>query len=309
MPKFTPVKIRGRVFTDTDVGLIRELVTEHFERGRTYISKIVCEKLDWRQPNGWLKDRACRDVLRQLEALDLIELPPPLEKQKRSHSSSDRSVPNLLSHYDLETPIRSFPTKIELTIAKGDKDELLWNQLVKRYHYLGHKVIVGQCIKYIIRQSTEQLLGAIAFGSAAWRLSARDRILRQVGIEEPRNYTINNARFLILPNVQVKNLASHILSLATQQVVRDWESYYAITPLVAETFVQPSLYSGTCYLAANWIEVGRTRGYAKRGHSYRNSQEPKIILLYGLTKRIRRQLQEKMLEANHEIPPSIKIRT
>ena len=102
-----------------------------------------------------------------------------------------------------------------------------------------------------------------------------------------QDYSVNNSRFLILPTLQVKYFASHILSLATNKIVNDWNSYYSITPLIAETFVQPSRFEGTCYKAANWLEVGITKGYAKKGQTYRNSQEPKKIFLYGLNKRTR----------------------
>lgn len=157
----------------------------------------------------------------------------------------------------------------------------------------------GRCIKYLIK-TEDKLLGAIAFSSPAWRIIPRDEALKAIGITEIRDHAINNSRFLILPHVQVPNLASHLLSLATKKIVDDWAWYYALEPLVAETFVQPSLYYGTCYQAANWLEFGTTKGYAKRGQIYRNSQEPKRIFLFGLNKQIRRQLRQVFLETRHD---------
>lgn len=289
--EIAPITIRGRVFTLADLCVIESVVDEHYERGRTHISEVVCERLDWRQPNGWLKDRACRDVLRRLESVGMIDLPPPLVRHRKTgRGDSSPNKRDLLRQYNLETSITTFPNDLELVFAKGNEDELLWNQLTDEYHYLGHDVIVGRCIKYVIK-SSGRLLGAIAFASPAWMLEPRDRILDGLGIDRPRDYTINNTRFLLLPNVQVKNLASHVLAVATRRVVEDWRDYYALTPLVAETFVQPSRFEGTCYLAANWLEIGYTGGYAKHGPSHRNSQEPKKILLYGLNSKIRHQLQ------------------
>ena len=104
------------------------------------------------------------------------------------------------------------------------------------------------------------------------------------------DYVINNNRFLILPHVRVPNLASRILAAATSRVASDWGSYYALTPAVAETFVEPPRFNGTCYRAANWVQVGTSRGYLKRGRRHENSQEPKLIFLYGLQRRYRRGL-------------------
>ena len=102
-----------------------------------------------------------------------------------------------------------------------------------------------------------------------------------------------------MPFVNVPNLASYILAKATKQIVKDWMEYYLVEPLVAETFVQPSRFSGGCYKAANWTEIGMTKGFAKRGSSYRNSQEPKKIFLYGLNNKVRSKMQSLIEEQNN----------
>jgi len=288
--------LRGREFSESDLSVINSCISENYHLGRTMISKKVCEKLDWRQPNGWLKDRACRDVLRILDERGIVKLPASLIiKKNKDTEGSTVCEENLLKEYDLVTPIVEFPQKLNFVFAKGNKYERVWNALVDKYHYLGNQVTVGRAIKYLLLND-DKLLGAISFSSASWHLIQRDILLDSLGISHPRDYVINNSRFLILPNVKVKNLASYILGLATKQVTEDWSSFYSITPLIAETFVQPSLFEGTCYRAANWINIGTTKGYAKRGASYHNSQEPKLIFLYGLTKTIRRDLNKIVLE-------------
>lgn len=281
--------LRGREFTTEDLELITRCVQEHFGRGRTHISQVVCEQLDWKQPNGWSKERACRDVLRRLEKMGLLTLPPPLITRKLSDSKP--KTRNLLAEHQLDSPVTGLANKPTLEFAKGNEAEKTWNALIEQYHYLGHNITVGRCIKYLVK-TEDRLLGALAFSSPAWRMNARDRLLSLLGIEETEvsDLVVNNSRFLILPNVRVPNLASTVLSLATVQVVADWKTYYSLTPRVAETFVQPSLYNGTCYKAANWIEIGLSRGYKKQGSTHFNSQEPKKILLYGLNRRTRRDL-------------------
>lgn len=291
LKKIAPVKIRGRDFTEQDIQIIIKCVNVFYDKGRTYISKRICEQLEWRQPNGWLKDRACRDVLLYLDKIRLISLPPSMNNNRKVHDNSGKKetenyqVQRIIST-DIVGPI---PGEIKLLFAKGNKLESLWNNIVGKYHYLGHNVTVGRSIKYLIK-ADEQYLGAIVFSSPAWRLGPRDKILKSIGIDNPLSYTINNSRFLILPNVKIKNLASHILAISTKQVVSDWENYYSIRPLIVETFVQPSKFNGTCYKAANWLEIGMTKGYSKKGRAYSNSQEKKKIFLYGLNKEIRKRL-------------------
>ena len=281
--------IRGRAFTRAELRFIQYAVSDQYDNGRTVISRFICEELDWRQPNGWLKDRACRDVLRELDELGLISLPPPkLSKESktcRSKSRTSRAPKNL------GPIVNRLAEDLRLEFAKGSKLEQVWNELVENYHYLGHKIVVGRCIKYLVIADSN-LVGAISFSSPAWQLASRDTLLPQLGIElsSIHDVTINNSRFLILPNVQVPNLASRVLALATKKIVADWTDYYSVEPLIAETFVESDKFLGTCYRAANWIRVGNTKGFAKRGASYRNGQTFKHIFLYGLNKNIRRKL-------------------
>lgn len=277
--------------------MIRRLTKRYFEKGRTFISKEVCKALNWRQPNGWLKDRACRDVLLQLAKLRFIKL--PISKIRRGTKKIlVNKQPILNSDSDL-IQITKYPEMIALEFAKGDQKELIWNSIVQQYHYLGHRVVVGRCLKYLIK-ADNILVGGICFSSSVWHLESRNKLLSKIiDPKDIRDLVINNSRFLILPNVKIPNLASTILSLATKRIVVDWENYYAITPQFAETFVEPSKFLGTCYKASNWIEVGVTKGYAKQGASFHNSQKPKQIFLYGLTKVSRKKLASVISTRDH----------
>lgn len=287
-----PIRLRSRLFSKEDIELINRIIETNYPKGRTQISKEICIVFNWRQPNGWLKDRACRDVLLSLENMKLITLPKPLVHE-RNHLKNQRVQEKARNVIKISPDMICAVPDFRLEFAKSNGAETTWNQLVDAYHYLGHKVTVGRCIKYLVWMDNS-IIGALAFSSASWRIAARDNILKSIGItnENIRDVVINNSRFLILPNVTVKNLASRILAEATRQIVLDWNSYYALTPVVSETFVQPSLFRGTCYKAANWIEIGTTKGFAKRGSSYITSTEPKKIFLYGLNTQIRKKIAE-----------------
>lgn len=288
------VVIRNRAFTEQDIEIIRQCVRDHFSLGRTRISVKVCEALDWRQPNGWLKERACREALVRLEAQGHISLPPLTTAYARRVSITSNPRRKYTEDWNLSTPITEAHELPTFQLAKGTRFEKQWNAIVAEYHYLGHSITVGRCLKYLVHVG-DKIVGAISFSSPAWRLSARDKLLQELGLGLPdiREQVINNSRFLILPSVNVHNLASRILSQSTRIVKRDWATYYSVTPVAVETFVDTTRYIGTCYRAANWLEIGMTQGTAKRGSSLRREVVPqKAVYLYGLDRGIRRRLFE-----------------
>lgn len=289
-----PVFLRGRIFTFDDLRVINEKVTIHYNEGRTTISRKICEELDWRQPNGWLKDRACRDVLIKLSQKGVINLPASKKKVSTGKILKPASSPIP------EKEITTSPKKLEFRLAKGDKNEVYWNKLVGYYHYLGHTVTVGKCLKYLI-YGDGQLLGCIAFSSPAKKLGQRDKLLAELfnyTIDDIHKNCINNSRFLIFPFVKVKNLASRILSEVAKKVTQDWIDYYSLKPVLIETFVQVSLFKGICYKASNWTQIGITRGYSKKGSNYVANKEPKVIFIYGLDKQIRKKLSSPSVKVN-----------
>jgi hypothetical protein len=175
------------------------------------------------------------------------------------------------------------------------EDRLLWRELVGRYHYLGHTVPYGAHMRYLIRvtRPNPAVVGCVQFSSAAWRLAPRDRWIGWDDRSRGRNLQriVNNSRFLLLPWVQVPNLASKVLSLAAQGVVHDWERRYGIRPVLLETLVDASRFRGACYRAANWIPVGLTsgRGRMDRAHQ-RHGAAPKEVLVYPLSRDVRKRL-------------------
>jgi hypothetical protein len=143
--------------------------------------------------------------------------------------------------------------------------------MMQRYHYLGAGPLCGAQMRYFIESEHYGILGGLAFSAAAWRVSVRDRWIGwDDAIREQRlPGVINNSRFLILPVVKVKNLASHVLSLAAKQLMEDWPIQYGIEPVLLETFVEHGRFTGASYKAANWLHLGQTQG---RGRQDRHTQ-------------------------------------
>jgi len=275
---------RGRKFSEAEIKLIRDLTEKDRHETRTKISKMVCELINWRQPNGVLKDRACRDVLLRMNEQGLIDLPPIRTKPRRKPAKAiHRLKINFKEPQEEVTEINL--NSVKLMMIRGTKNEPLWDFLIDKYHYLGYRTLIGHFLKYLI-YSENSLLGCIGFADGVLKLNLRDRWIGWSIEERERSLhlIINNVRFLILPWVKVRNLASKILSMATRQVPEDWNSYYGYKPVLFETFVDIGRFSGTSYKAANWIYLGRTKGKGRCGMKYFIHNRPKDIYVYPLDK-------------------------
>lgn len=99
-------------------------------------------------------------------------------------------------------------------------------------------------------------------------------------------WLVQNNRFLLLPSKRPPNLASRVLGMAVKALPDAWERRFGKRPLLAETFVDPEGYKGTCYHAAGWINCGRTAGYARVGGRdfYQDNERPKNLWLKPLDK-------------------------
>jgi hypothetical protein len=147
-------------------------------------------------------------------------------------------------------------------------------------------------MKYISFDRYDRPLACLLFGSAAWKTAPRDQF---IGWDRPtrrRNLYLltNNTRFLILPWVRSKNLASYILGASLRRLRRDWRSKYGHDLLLVETFVDRSRFAGTCYRAANWIGVGHSKGRSRQDRDHRLQVPVKDIYLYPLAADYREQL-------------------
>jgi Druantia protein DruA/DDE_Tnp_1-associated/Transposase DDE domain len=174
-----------------------------------------------------------------------------------------------------------------LTIRLATREEVpLWDSLMKEYHYLGLNRMPGESLRYLA-SAEGTWLALIGWSSAALKCSVRDRY---IGWATERKltrliYLTNNVRFLILPWISEKNLASRILSLNTRRLSQDYQDIYGHPVFLAETFVDFSRFNGTCYRASNWKCLGVTKGYSKNGRYYYENGNPKGVFIYPLTQR------------------------
>jgi len=273
----------------SDVKEIQILLCKHGHWGRSRLSVAVCEQWNWRRPDGQVKDIACRELLRKLETYGLLILPPrrsmgPKKLPVIADMEIDRGVINCSL---------SSVQPIGLVNARScSEDERLFNYLLKNYHYLSFSRPVGQNMKYLIRSADGVVLGCLLFGSAAWKCEDRDRFIGWSATTREANVNLltNNTRFLILPWVHIKSLASHVLSKVVLRLSVDWLERYGSEITLVETFVDTSRYLGTCYQAANWRYVGQTKGRTRQDRHTTIRVPVKDIYLYPLLRNFRDRL-------------------
>lgn len=291
-----PSHFSGREVGASDLALIREVVETCGGISRTELAKTVCELLGWRRRNGSLKALECRAYLETLEESGFLRLPPL--RRRRPQGSSTR-IPRTTRGEPGEPLVGSVEEfgSVSIEEVRSSADSALFRELVGRYHYQGYSVAYGAQLRYLvwISQPQRQVVGCLRFSSPAWRLAARDL---WIGWDETARCgnlqrVVANSRFLLLPWVRIRNLASRVLAQGARQLTLDWPARYGVAPLLLETLVDPQRFQGTCYRAANWIEVGLSagRGRMDRAHQ-RHGLCPKKVFLYPLVRGAARRLQE-----------------
>jgi hypothetical protein len=278
----------GRDFSTDDLLAIAGLIERTPTAKRAELSRQVCAMLDWFKPDGGLKDMTCRVAMLRMQKDGLITLPASQMRPRRhpefiattATAATDAQPPLALPVHDL--------APLSLRPVVGKANSRLWNEYIARYHYLGYTPMAGSQMRYFVFEG-ERLLALLSFGASAWKLAARDRFIGWGDEARQKNLplVVNNARFLILPWIASKGLASKILAMVNRQLPNDWQQRYGYRPVLLETFVETPRHRGTCYMAANWLNVGKTAGRGKKGPGSRASLPIKDIWLYPLRRNFR----------------------
>jgi len=286
------MQVCGQEFSPQLLQRIQQTVDEEPDLSRRALSRRVCEWLNWRTALDRLKEVSCRVALLKLQrrgVLDLPAVPPAVVSPPRpvpAPCAGQEVVPREVSLADLQ-PLSL--RRIEQADCAASRQ---WKQMMELYHYLGAGPLCGAQLRYAVHSREGEWLGGLAFSAAAWQLAARDEWIgwSDQARREHLQQVIANSRFLILPHWRVPNLASHVLSLAVQQVAEDWQQRYGYRPLLVESFVEAKRFTGACYRAANWLEVGQTSGRGRQDREHVGGQAVKRVFLYALEAEARERL-------------------
>lgn len=277
----------GRDFGEAEIEEIQQIVKDRYETSRCRISREVCKALDWYGENGKPKEWVCRELLTAMDRDGVIELPPPkawAANRFKSKGPIDFSPPA----YTFTGTVKN-QGPITITRTTAGRENALWDHLVSTYHYLGYRGQMGRFLKYIA-WSEDVPIACLGWAGAALKVECRDSTY---GISDESRYeaikhVANNFRFLILPWVKVKYLASHLLSRNAVQVRDEWARMYGSELTLLETFVEQDRFKGTSYRAANWKRLGETKGYGKTKRSYARHNVKKDVYVYELSPHARR---------------------
>ena len=277
----TSRRVQGRKVTDKDIKTIQSIIASNPNWHRTRISQELCHVWDWKNDAGKPKDIAARALLRKLDKEGLIDLPAPVRSANNAYRyQSKQEKPN----YQPIDEKLSVIQPIQITQVKTQEQARLFRSLLSHFHYLGYRGPVGENLRYLVYDCEDRILGCLLFGAPAWRVACRDRYIGWDEADRTKGLSriANNMRFLILPEVKVPHLASHLLGKISRRISQDWQDKYGHPLALLETYVENNRFRGTCYKAANWVKAGDTTGRTRNQRTGTLTVPIKSVWLYPL---------------------------
>ena len=275
-------KVQGRTVTDKDIKTIQSIIAANPNWHRTRISQELCHLWNWKNDTGKLKDIAARAMLRKLDKENIIDLPAPIRSANNAYRyQSKQEEPK---YQPIEERL-SVIQPIQITQVKTQKQARLFRSLLSHFHYLGYSGPVGENLRYLVYDCENRILGCLLFGAPAWSIACRDRYIGWDEADRRKGLSriANNMRFLILPEVKVAHLASHLLGKISRRVSMDWNDKYGHPIALLETYVENNRFRGTCYKAANWVKAGETTGRTRNHRTGKPKVPIKSVWLYPLS--------------------------
>ena len=279
--------VQGRCVPPEDLAWLRAWLDAQPQGSRKRLARELCQRWQWVDGRGRLKDFAARSLLLKLEAQGHLCL-PPLQIHKRRAAPSAPQWSDWQEPAPWNAPLAGLrPLRVE-PVRAGTAAARRWAFYLHRYHYLGLRV-VGENLGYLVADTAGREVACLLFGAAAWRCAPRDQALGWSEAQRRQGLSrlANNTRFLILPWVRVAHLASAVLGVVARRIGADWQAKYGHGLDALETFVERDRFAGTCYRAANWRCVGSTRGRSRQDRDRTRTVPVKDVYLYALNRRRR----------------------
>ena len=176
--------------------------------------------------------------------------------------------------------------KVRVRPVRDIAEQRRWDRLVAKRHYLSFRGFYGKALRHVAMVE-DTWLALLGWQAGAFKVGVRDA---WIGWSREQQYSrlhliANNSRFLILDAGRVPNLASRVLGLSLRRLSADMQALHGHPVLIAETFVDGSRFSGTCYRAANWQALGLTRGFSRRPGNplwWTRNGQPKEVFVYDI---------------------------
>ena len=278
-------QIKRTLSESSSIEYVRSLLENTKTNLRSQLAKKICDHFGFYDPSGQKQVSGCMKALRRLEDAGHYVLPEPTTIH-RSGSPRRMSEP---VPFPVNVPDRVDDlSELKLILVTSQEHLRIWNELMINEHPLGAGPLVGRQLRYLI-DSPHGWLGGLGFASAALQLADRDKWIGWDADERQAHLdlVVGMSRFLIRPSVHCHNLASKALAMSMAVLPVDFEQRYGYKPCLIESFVDTDQFSGTCYRAANWIDVGKTKGRGRQDRFNESSLSRKSIYVYPVEKEFR----------------------
>jgi len=282
-------QIKRTLSDQSNIEYISSLLKENKIANRTDLATHACEQFGFYDVCGQAQLGGCLKALRELEKVGHFVLPEAQQKpRKKSPRRLTSPVPLPI---DVPENVGAI-INLELVLVRETQEMRIWNELMIGEHPLGAGPLVGRQLRYLIR-CENGWLGGFGFAAPALQLTDRDQWIGwdKEGRQACLHYIVGMSRFLIRPSITCKNLASKVLSMSMGSLVNDFEKRYGYRPLLVESFVDTTNYLGTCYRAANWQEIGQTKGRGRQDQFSQSALSRKAIYIYPLETAFRKKLE------------------
>jgi len=288
------IVVQGRRLEAVDLDAIQELIDANPTWSRRRIADELVRRWDWRNGAGRLKDMSCRKMLARLGERGLLRLPERRQVASRRVARVIDAIP--VDETPISDPLGTIqPIALE-RIDYHTSTTRLFDSLLSQHHYLGHAYAIGANVRYLARAADGRPVACAVWASAALKVTARDRWIgwSPTGRMRLLPRLANNTRFCVLPWVRVPHLASHLLGLMVRRLRTDWLEATGHPLALVETFVDTDRFQGTCYSAANWLDIGRTKGRTRddRNRTIRVPIKQVRVLPLLPVARLRREFSE-----------------
>jgi hypothetical protein len=191
--------------------------------------------------------------------------------------------------------------RIEVIVTWEDRKR--FDRLLGQYHYMGQSKSVGDFLRQVAVLDG-RWVGLLAWGAACYALKDRDRYIGWTPTlrAERQKLIVQNRRFALLSEKGAHpNLASRILGAAVKALSEQWQAHFGYVPLLAETFTDIEAFEGTCYKAAGWEALGRTKGFSRhRADFFVPNDRPKKLWVKKLRKNALELLRAPELPKAHQ---------
>lgn len=283
-------QIKRALCEPDSIETIRGLLSDGAYAYRSTFADAVCQHFGFRDARGRVQRSGCIKALRELERSGHFELPAPSPRGAKGARSARRlGVPVA----DPQAVPRNAGEVRGLGLIKVDTLALMriWNELMLCEHPQGAGPLVGAQMRYLIG-SQHGWLGGLGFGAGAIQLADRDQWIgwQAKARREQLHRIVGMSRFLIRGSVRCHNLASCVLGMILRRIEGDFEAQYGYRPWLIESFVETDRFAGTSYQAANWIEIGKTKGRGRQDQEHSHAKSVKAIYVYPLQADCRQRL-------------------